>query len=134
MVVAGKRLFVRAYRGPGSCWYQAALAARQGWIRARGDAWQVTLSPADDQPHGDIVGRERLRPACPQVRPHARARNAVWRPPFVMYYRTCPLSAVRNDLTASGFTVTTIPLTALGRREDGSPKARLVLARTASTP
>lgn len=54
MVVAGKRLFVRAYRGPGSRWYQAALAARHGWIRARGDAWQVTLSPADDQPHGDI--------------------------------------------------------------------------------
>jgi SAM-dependent methyltransferase len=63
-----------------------------------------------------------------------RVRNAVWRPPFVMYYRTCPLSALRNDLTASGFTVTTLPLTALGRREDGSPKARLVLARTASTP
>jgi len=63
-----------------------------------------------------------------------RVRNAVWRTPFVMYYRTCPLSAVRNDLTASGFTVTTVPLTALGRREDGSPKARLVLARTASTP
>jgi hypothetical protein len=51
-----------------------------------------------------------------------------------MYYRTCPLDAVRNDLTASGFTVTTLPLTALGQREDGSPKARLVLARTASTP
>jgi hypothetical protein len=32
------------------------------------------------------------------------------------------------------FTVTTLPLTALGRREDGSPKARLVLARTGSTP
>src|ERR1039458_8699563 len=63
-----------------------------------------------------------------------RVRNAVWRPPFVMYYRTCPLHAVRNDLTASGFTVTTLPLTALGRREDGSPKALLVLARTASTP
>jgi hypothetical protein len=38
-----------------------------------------------------------------------RVRNAVWRPPFVMYYRTCPLHAVRNDLTASGFTVTTVP-------------------------
>ena len=63
-----------------------------------------------------------------------RVRNAVWRPPFVMYYRTCPLHAIRNDLTASGFTVTTIPLTALGRREDGSPRYRLVLARTASTP
>jgi SAM-dependent methyltransferase len=60
-----------------------------------------------------------------------RVRNAVWRPPFVMYYRTCPLHAVRNDLTACGFTVTTVPLTALGRREDGSPRYRLVLARRA---
>jgi len=63
-----------------------------------------------------------------------RARNAVWRPPFVMYYRTCPLHAVRNDLTASRFTVTTVPMMALGRREDGSPRYRLVLARKASTP
>jgi ubiquinone/menaquinone biosynthesis C-methylase UbiE len=62
-----------------------------------------------------------------------RVRNAVWRPPFVMYYRTCPLPAVRGDLTASGFTVTTVPLTALGRREDGSPRYRLVVARRAST-
>ena len=63
-----------------------------------------------------------------------RVRNALWRPAFVMYYRTCPLHAVRNDLTASGFTVTTVPLTALGRREDGSLRYRLVLARTASLP
>src|SRR5580698_4795166 len=60
-----------------------------------------------------------------------RVRNAVWRPPFVMYYRTCPLHAVRDELTASGFTVTTLPLTALGRREDGSPWFGLVLARRA---
>jgi ubiquinone/menaquinone biosynthesis C-methylase UbiE len=59
-----------------------------------------------------------------------RVRNAVWRPPFVMYYRTCGLPAVRDDLTASGFTVTTVPLTALGRRADGSPHYRLVLARS----
>ncbi len=64
-----------------------------------------------------------------------RVRDAVWRPPFVMYYRTCPLRGVRGDLTASGFTVTTVPLTALGRREDGSPRYGLVLARTpASEP
>jgi ubiquinone/menaquinone biosynthesis C-methylase UbiE len=62
-----------------------------------------------------------------------RARNTLWRPPFVMYYRTCPLPAVRDDLTASGFTVTTVPLTTLGRREDGSPHYRLVLARKPST-
>lgn len=58
-----------------------------------------------------------------------RVRNAVRRPPFVMYYRTCGLPAVRADLTAAGFTVTTAPLPALGRREDGSPRYRLVLAR-----
>src|SRR5215831_2025190 len=63
-----------------------------------------------------------------------RIRNALWRPPFVMYYRTCPLRAVRDDLTASGFTVTTVPLAGLGRGEDGSPRFRLVLARKASTP
>ena len=63
-----------------------------------------------------------------------RVRNAVWRPPFVMYYRTCPLHAVRSDLTATGFTVTTVPLTELGRREDGSPRYRLVLARRTSSP
>ena len=58
-----------------------------------------------------------------------RIRNAVWRPPFVMYYGTCPLHAVRNDLTAAGFTVSTVPMAALGRQEDGSPQYRLVLAR-----
>jgi len=63
-----------------------------------------------------------------------RVRNALWRPAFVMYYRTCPLHAVHDDLLASGFTVTTVPLAALGRREDGSPRFRLVLARKAGTP
>ena len=63
-----------------------------------------------------------------------RARNAVWRPPFVMYYRTCGLPAIHDDLTAAGFTVTTAPLTTLGQREDGSPRYRLVLARRSSGP
>jgi ubiquinone/menaquinone biosynthesis C-methylase UbiE len=63
-----------------------------------------------------------------------RIRNTVWRPPFVMYYRTCPLRAVHNDLTAAGFTVTTVPLTALGRRQNGSPRYRLILARKPAHP
>jgi ubiquinone/menaquinone biosynthesis C-methylase UbiE len=58
-----------------------------------------------------------------------RVRNAVWRPPFVMYYRTSPLSAVRDDLTAAGFTATAVDLTELGRHGDGSPRCRLILAR-----
>jgi SAM-dependent methyltransferase len=63
-----------------------------------------------------------------------RVRNALWRPRFVMYYRTCPLHAVRDDLTAAGFTVTTIPLMALGQRKDGSPRCWLVIARKATEP
>jgi ubiquinone/menaquinone biosynthesis C-methylase UbiE len=58
-----------------------------------------------------------------------RVRNAVWRPPFVMYYRTSPLRALRDDLTAAGFTVEVVPLNVLGRYRDGSPRCRLVLAR-----
>ncbi|SEG89195.1 Methyltransferase domain-containing protein [Actinacidiphila yanglinensis] len=58
-----------------------------------------------------------------------RLRNAVWRPPFVMYYRTFPLEPVRADLVAAGFTVDTLALEEFGRRRDGSPRCRLVLAR-----
>src|SRR5579872_5372278 len=63
-----------------------------------------------------------------------RVRNAVWRPRFIMYYRTCPLRAVCDDLAAAGFAVTSVPLAALGRCPDGSPRCRLVLARTAGMP
>ncbi|WP_329129817.1 class I SAM-dependent methyltransferase [Streptomyces sp. NBC_01476] len=58
-----------------------------------------------------------------------RVRNAVRRPPFVMYYRTFPLGAVRDDLERAGFDVALRPLAEFGRRPDGSPRARLVLAR-----
>jgi ubiquinone/menaquinone biosynthesis C-methylase UbiE len=63
-----------------------------------------------------------------------RFRNAVWHPPFVMYYRTCPPHAVIDDLTASGFTVTTMPLTEPSQREDGGPRAVIVFARKPSAP
>jgi len=63
-----------------------------------------------------------------------RVRNAVWRPPFVMYYRTSPLPAVRDDLTAAGFTVRAVALTALGRHRHGSPRCRLILARKPADP
>ena len=62
-----------------------------------------------------------------------RVRNAVWRPRFIMYYRTCPHRAVRDDLAAAGFAVTSVPLTALGHGKDGSPRYRLVLASRPST-
>ncbi|MFF5706192.1 class I SAM-dependent DNA methyltransferase [Streptomyces sp. NPDC012794] len=62
-----------------------------------------------------------------------RVRNAVWRPPFVMYYRTFPFGPVRADLRAAGFAVETVPLEHFGHREDGTPHWRLLLARKAAT-
>ena len=63
-----------------------------------------------------------------------RVRNAVWRPPFVMYYRTSSQLAVQDDLTAAGFTVRVVPLTSLGEYADGSPRCRLILARKPADP
>jgi ubiquinone/menaquinone biosynthesis C-methylase UbiE len=58
-----------------------------------------------------------------------RVRNAVLRPPFVMYYRTTALPAMERDLTAAGFTVESRPLTSLGEYRDGSPRCWILLAR-----
>ncbi|MDI3384977.1 class I SAM-dependent methyltransferase [Streptomyces sp. B-S-A8] len=58
-----------------------------------------------------------------------RVRNRVRRPPFVMYYRTWPLDAVRADLERAGFTVELHPLEEFGRRADGSPRCRLIVGR-----
>ncbi|MFD8259472.1 class I SAM-dependent DNA methyltransferase [Streptomyces griseoluteus] len=58
-----------------------------------------------------------------------RMRNAVWRPPFVMYYRAFRLDDVRRELESAGFTVELQPLPEFGPRADGSPRARLVTAR-----
>ena len=61
-----------------------------------------------------------------------RVRNAVWRPPFVMYYRHFRLADVRRELTHAGFEVETCALPGFGRRPDGSPRCRMVVAtRTA---
>ncbi|WP_077800774.1 class I SAM-dependent methyltransferase [Streptomyces sp. JHA26] len=58
-----------------------------------------------------------------------RVRNALWRPPFVMYYRTFRIGDVGRELARTGFRVDLHGLPALGRRPDGSPRARLVVAR-----
>ncbi|SDJ50743.1 class I SAM-dependent methyltransferase [Streptomyces indicus] len=57
-----------------------------------------------------------------------KVRNAVWRPPFVMYYRGFGLAEVCAELTRTGFEVSLRELTDLGRRADGSPRARAVVA------
>jgi ubiquinone/menaquinone biosynthesis C-methylase UbiE len=63
-----------------------------------------------------------------------RVRNALWRPKFVMYYRTNRLPAVREDVTAAGFTATAVPLTGLGRYRNGNPRCWLILARKPAEP
>jgi hypothetical protein len=45
-----------------------------------------------------------------------------------MYYRTFPLAGVVDDLVQTGFTLRLLPLESFGRRPDGSPRVRLVVA------
>ncbi len=58
-----------------------------------------------------------------------RVRNAVWRPPFVMYYRAFRLGEVRGELARAGFDVELRTLPEFGPRRDGSPRVRMVVAR-----
>ncbi|MEU3033103.1 class I SAM-dependent methyltransferase [Streptomyces griseoaurantiacus] len=61
-----------------------------------------------------------------------RVRNALWRPPFVMYYRTFRLGDVLRALHVAGFATELRALPEFGRRPDGSPRGRLVLATRAA--
>ncbi|KOX11091.1 class I SAM-dependent methyltransferase [Streptomyces sp. NRRL B-3648] len=58
-----------------------------------------------------------------------RVRNALWRPPFVMYYRAFRLGTVLRELDRAGLEAELGVLPGYGRRADGSPRARLVVAR-----
>ncbi|MFJ3905347.1 class I SAM-dependent methyltransferase [Streptomyces sp. NPDC090025] len=60
-----------------------------------------------------------------------RVRNALWRPPFVMYYRTFRLQDVLRRLGDTGFTVELRTMETFGHRADGGPRCRLVVARKA---
>lgn len=57
-----------------------------------------------------------------------RVRNALWRPPFVMYYRAFRLGDVQRELARAGFRVELHPLPEFGRRPDGAPRCRMVVA------
>ncbi|MGW7364678.1 class I SAM-dependent methyltransferase [Streptomyces sp. NPDC054841] len=58
-----------------------------------------------------------------------RVRNLLWRPRFVMYYRTFPLPDVLAELERAGFEAELLALDGLGKRRDGSPRCAMVLAR-----
>ncbi|MER5383407.1 class I SAM-dependent methyltransferase [Streptomyces sp. NPDC002688] len=57
-----------------------------------------------------------------------RVRNAVRRPTFVMYYRAFRLGDVERELARAGFRTELHALPEFGRRRDGSPRARMVVA------
>jgi hypothetical protein len=62
-VVVDGALYVRAYNGRNSRWYQAALRQRAGRIIAAGIAKEVTFEPVDGPIH-DLIGeayREKYR-------------------------------------------------------------------------
>ncbi|MEU6803620.1 class I SAM-dependent methyltransferase [Streptomyces neyagawaensis] len=63
-----------------------------------------------------------------------RVRNAVRRPPFVMYYRPFRLGLVRHELERAGFDVELFALPEFGQRPDGSPRCRMVVATRPDTP
>jgi hypothetical protein len=46
-VVVDGEVYVRAYNGAASRWYQAALRQRAGRIRAGGGEWEVAFEPVD---------------------------------------------------------------------------------------
>jgi hypothetical protein len=46
-VVVDGRLFVRAWNGPSSSWYRAAIVQRAGRVHTMGDVFEVDFMPAD---------------------------------------------------------------------------------------
>ena len=78
-VVVDGALYVRAYNGRNSRWYQAALSQRAGRITAAGMAKEVTFEPVDGPIHDliDEAYREKYRNS-PYLNPmiSTRAREA----------------------------------------------------------
>ena len=54
-VVVDGEVYVRAYNGTASRWYQAALRQRAGRIRAGGGEWEVAFEPVDGTAAGGAV-------------------------------------------------------------------------------
>jgi hypothetical protein len=64
-------LYVRAYNGKNSRWYQAALRQKAGRITAAGMTKEVTFEPVDDAYYTKYMGSPYLSPMI-----SARARSA----------------------------------------------------------
>lgn len=55
VVVVGRSVFVRAYRGSSSRWYQAARSRGTGWLRHGGTTWDVAFSAVPAAEHPDVA-------------------------------------------------------------------------------
>lgn len=78
-VVVGDALYVRAYNGENSRWYQAALRQRAGRITAAGMVKEVTFEPVDGPLNDQIDQAYRAKyKSSPYLPPMigARARSA----------------------------------------------------------
>jgi hypothetical protein len=78
-VVVGDALYVRAYNGQNSRWYQAALRQRAGRITAAGMTEEVTFEPVDGPINDRIDDAYRAKyKGSPYLPPMigARARSA----------------------------------------------------------
>lgn len=60
-VAANDELYVRAYHGTRSRWYQAAVRQRAGQIVAAGRTWNVTFEPIDGSINARIDDAYRLK-------------------------------------------------------------------------
>ena len=78
-VVAGDALYVRAYNGSNSRWYQAAIRQKAGQITAAGVTREVTFEPVDEPINDHIDDAYRAKyESSPYLQPMigARARSA----------------------------------------------------------
>ena len=76
-VLVEGRLFVRAYSGTRSSWYQAALAQQAGKIHAAGQVFEVRFTPVHDSPlNARISQAYRQKYASSPYMPHMTGASA----------------------------------------------------------
>jgi hypothetical protein len=81
-VAVDNALYVRAYNGQNSRWYQAALQQKAGRIHAAGEKWDVSFEPVDGEINDRIDDAYRAKyNGSPYLSPmiSERARSATVR-------------------------------------------------------
>ena len=54
-VVVGEAVYIRAYGGTSSSWYQAAISQKAGKIKAAGEEIEVSFEPVNDSALNDQI-------------------------------------------------------------------------------